>query len=245
MVHRVLALLPPQHPSGRAPRLLLVVAAPAEALWVARSFGANPPSEDWEKVVLAPRVDLLRSGVGKSNAAGATGAILAAREHGAVLSLGVAGAYADPDGVPRLAIGSVVVATGHLLVDEGVQTPDGFVPLSKVGFATGLSGDAVQADPAMLHALTQSGWAQAPIATVSSCSGTTAQANRIAASTGAWAEGMEGAAVALVAARLGVHYAEIRVISNTTGDRERQQWNLGLALARLAEICSPGIPHDR
>ncbi|MEK6701864.1 MAG: futalosine hydrolase [Planctomycetota bacterium] len=243
MVPRVLALLPPQHPAGRAPRLLLVVAAPGEALAVSRAFGKPPPGEDWQLVQLAPRVDLIRTGVGKANAAGGTGAFLARKEHGAVLNLGVAGTYADSVGTPRLAIGSVLVASRHLLADEGVQTPDGFVPLSTVGFATGLAGDSVEADPAMLAALAATGWPQAPIATVSACSGTNAQAARIAASTGAWAEAMEGAGVALVAARLGVHYAEVRVISNTTGDREHQRWDLGAALSRLTEICS--VRHDR
>lgn len=97
----------------------------------------------------------------------------------------------------------------------------------------------------MVGALAPTGWAQAPIATVSSCSGTSTRASLIAASTGAWAEAMEGAAVALVAARLGVHYAEVRVISNTTGDREGQRWDLATALARLTEICSGPSPNAR
>lgn len=243
MVPRVLALLPPQLPTGRAPRLLLVVAAPGEALAVSRAFGKAPPGEDWQLVQLAPRVDLIRTGVGKANAAGGCAAILARKEHGAVLNLGVAGTYADPGGTPLLAIGSVVVASRHLLADEGVQTPGGFVALSTIGFATGLGGDWIEADPVMLAAIAAAGWPQAPIATVSTCSGANTQAARIPASTGAWAEAMEGAAVALVASRLGVHYAEVRVISNTTGDRERQRWDLATALSRLTEICSVG--HDR
>jgi futalosine hydrolase len=47
---------------------------------------------------------------------------------------------------------------------------------------------------------------------------------------------MEGAAVALAAVRLGLAFGELRVISNTTGDRARQQWDLKGALARLTDV---------
>jgi futalosine hydrolase len=73
------------------------------------------------------------------------------------------------------------------------------------------------------------------IATVSTCSGTNALAREIVTRTGAEVEAMEGAAVGLVASRLGVGFAEVRVISNTTGDRGSQQWDLPGALAALRE----------
>jgi hypothetical protein len=31
------------------------------------------------------------------------------------------------------------------------------------------------------------------------------------------------------------------VISNTTGNRDRQVWDLGLALARLSEVIGPAL----
>ena len=40
-----------------------------------------------------------------------------------------------------------------------------------------------------------------------------------------------------VAARLGVPFLEMRVISNTTGDRERQAWAIGGALRKLAGLA--------
>jgi futalosine hydrolase len=54
--------------------------------------------------------------------------------------------------------------------------------------------------------------------------------------TGALVEAMEGAAAALVARRLGVPMAEVRVISNTTGDRKAQRWEMSDALATLAQV---------
>jgi len=50
---------------------------------------------------------------------------------------------------------------------------------------------------------------------------------------------MEGAACGLVAARKGVRYAELRVMSNRTGRRDQQGWNLDGACRRLGEILGP------
>jgi futalosine hydrolase len=46
---------------------------------------------------------------------------------------------------------------------------------------------------------------------------------------------MEGAAAVHAARRLGVAGIELRTVSNTTGDRDRQAWDLGRALAALGE----------
>jgi nucleoside phosphorylase len=48
---------------------------------------------------------------------------------------------------------------------------------------------------------------------------------------------MEGAAVALVAVRHALAFAELRVISNTTGRRAGQVWKLPEALARLGALA--------
>ena len=47
---------------------------------------------------------------------------------------------------------------------------------------------------------------------------------------------MEGAAIALVADTLDIRAAELRVISNSTGDRDRQVWNIREALDRLGKV---------
>jgi futalosine hydrolase len=72
-----------------------------------------------------------------------------------------------------------------------------------------------------------------PIATVATCSGTDEAAESIPRRTGALAEAMEGAAVVHAARRLGTPALEIRAISNTTGDRAEQVWDLDRALSAL------------
>lgn len=76
------------------------------------------------------------------------------------------------------------------------------------------------------------------IATVSTCSGTDDLAAEVARRTNGVAEAMEGAAVGHVAHRFGVPFGEVRVISNTTGNRGSQTWDLPGALARLSDVAS-------
>ena len=80
-------------------------------------------------------------------------------------------------------------------------------------------------------------------ATVATCSGSDLQADLVARRTSAVAEAMEGAAVVHAARRLGVPAIEVRAISNTTGDRDQQQWNIGKALAALGDAVPAIIRH--
>jgi futalosine hydrolase len=75
-----------------------------------------------------------------------------------------------------------------------------------------------------------------PIATVSTCSATDNSAREVARRTGALAETMEGAACALVAHRRGIPFAEVRAISNYTGARANQRWDIQSALEALDHV---------
>ena len=142
------------------------------------------------------------------------------------------------------AIGSVVLADRSVLADQGLAEPGRFVPTAEMGFgAFSDQSDAIAADAALLNALAPAVDPAVdsigPIATVSTCSGTDDLASAIAARTAALAEAMEGAAVGLAAQRAGLPFAEVRVISNTTGDRANQVWDLDGALAVLAKVFGP------
>lgn len=241
---------------------LLVVAAGNEARVVLEMFGLviDPPSGNargpalaryfaaasthlaaealtpWSLVQLN-RADLLISGVGKANATGAVMAAAAASRYASIINLGIGGAL--PREPEPVAIGQIVLGTHAHFADEGVQTPNGFLPLASLGFATGLDGtDSVRPDPALAGQLAPLADIAGGIATVSVCSGTDQLAREIAQRTGAIAEGMEGAGVLLAASRLGIPGAELRVISNTTGDRTRQVWDMKSAMNRLAQLAA-------
>ncbi len=181
---------------------------------------------------------VVTSGVGRTNAAAATTeAILRHGPFECVLCAGVAGAL--PGG--GLAIGGVVVASSCVYVEEGLSTPEGFTDMTALGLALGdFAGNVVPVDGRLL-ALLQGRFGVGPIATVATCSGSDAAAQEVVRRTGAVAEAMEGAAVVHAARRLGVGGIELRAISNTTGDRDRQQWDLSGALAALSRAVTRAL----
>jgi futalosine hydrolase len=213
---------------------LVIVAAPKEFSAVARAMGLPDHAEipDPWGAVPTPAGLLLRTGVGKAAAAAATARWYDPERHAGVLNLGVAGATPGTSLKP----GGVVLADPSLFGDEGVRTPDGFDDLAAIGF--GADAPPAAPDPASRAALMPLADRAGPVATVSSCSGTDAAAADLAARTGAIAEAMEGAGVALAARRINpaARFAEVRVISNRTGDRAGQGWDLAAALAALTDV---------
>ncbi len=173
------------------------------------------------------------TGISKANAAGAVARVIDPREHGAVLSLGVAGALPGSD----LNIADVVLSELSVFADEGLQVPEGFRDCAAMGYPLGPGGgSSAPMDGELLQALRPLADAAGPIATVSTCSGTDERARSVRGRTRAVAEAMEGAAVGLVAERVAVRFGEVRVISNTTGDRDRQVWDLPRALEALTRL---------
>lgn len=144
-------------------------------------------------------------------------------------------------------IGEVVIATASVFFEEGIDLPGGPADMRALGFELGLApwayGNRIRVDTALADRLAASLQREGTvvhrgaIATVARCSGTDQWARAVQAqSQGAIAEAMEGAAVALVAGRFGVPFAELRVISNTCGDRPRQRWNIRHAFAELDRL---------
>lgn len=248
------------------PFLLLAVASHLEAKAIRFAVGAPEPAQSpprphvsdtpWSFERIAPNVDLLVTGVGKVNAAAAVATMLEHHRHAGVLSLGIAGIL--PSATPP-AIGDVVIASAMRYSDEGLDTPDGYRSLSQMGFPHGPfdEGLGLAATPTWSRLL-HDGLAAAlqhtdatsphvhlgPIATVSTCSGTDALAQQVASRTSAIAEAMEGAAACQVAAWHALKFAEVRVLSNTTGDRSRQQWDMPRSLAMLGRVASALFSSD-
>jgi futalosine hydrolase len=225
-------------------RALLVVAVDAEANAIRRGLGLpDHPHAPWSRTEINECFDLVVTGVGKSNAAGGTARTLDPIRHAAVLNLGIAGAL-PRESAPPLPIGSTIAATRSILADEGMLAPSGFASLAQMGFAPiasaehGSDGMSVTVHGPLLDALAPLVDATGPIATVSTCSANDGLAHDTAQRTGALAEAMEGAAVGTVALALGVPFLELRAISNTTGDRERQEWNIRAAFDALSRVAS-------
>jgi len=221
---------------------LLIVAAPREVRAALDALDPSRPTpESWELVRLE-RCHLVRSGVGKAAAAGATARCYQPDTHAGVLSIGLAGSLPGSD----LQIGDVVLADPSRFGDEGVRLLGYFCPLDRLGFGTDAADTAP--DGTTCRALAQLVRRVGPVATVSACSGTDQDARELAERTGAIAEAMEGAACGLAARRINpaARFAEVRVISNRTGAREHQGWDLEGSLQTLSLVLGPvlnALPH--
>ncbi|MEU8784211.1 futalosine hydrolase [Streptomyces sp. NPDC048637] len=183
-------------------------------------------------------LDVLAAGVGPAAAAAGTAtaltaAALAEEPYDLVFSAGIGGGFApghggSPSGAP---LGSVVVADAIVAADLGAETPDGFVPVTELGFGT----VAHRPDPALVQAVAAAaGAASGTVVTVSTVTGSAARAAELAERhPGVLAEAMEGFGVAEAAAAHGVPVLEIRTVSNAVGPRDRAAWRIGAALAAL------------
>ncbi len=237
--------------SGLLPRLgaggkwLLVVAAPVEGRAVLQGVGiergGNPPVR-WQATSIGNRLDLVVTGVGKANAAAGLARVFNPVAHRGVLSVGLGGVL--PGG--GVTTGDVVLASVSIYADEGLISPDGFLNIADMGFAPSQDGPGIAAvgiagTSWAVEALTPCARTVGPVATVSTCAGTDDQARSIVERTSAVVEAMEGAAVGFTTQRLGggeVAFAELRVVSNSTGDRERQTWDLTEGLSRLRDLVA-------
>lgn len=238
--------------------LLIIAAAPAEGRAVCAAFDRPPPDRDWAMVELGRNAWLTQSGVGKVNAALCTARMVDPTRFHRVISLGVCGALPAPGAGVSVQVGEVIIADRSVYADEGIATDGpsagetGFTDMSAAGFPPGgwprpaFAGNAIETDAALRQEIAQRLDAQnlrpviGTIATVSTCSGTDALARAIALRTGAVAEAMEGAAIGHALARMfepAPAFAEVRIVSNTTGDRSRQVWALKGALARLTAVA--------
>ncbi|MET9151775.1 futalosine hydrolase [Streptomyces griseoflavus] len=231
-------VLPPEE--GRlitsSARVLVATAVPAERDAVARAF-PGPVEEIVLPGTTVHRVtgaaDLLAAGVGPALAAASTAAALTAaaldgRPYRLVVSAGIGGGFP-----PRAPLGSLVVADEITAADLGAETPDGFLPVTDLGFGT-----VTHRPPAALvrEAAAASGARTGTVLTVSTVTGTAARADALRARhPRALAEAMEGFGVAEAAAAHGVPVLEVRAVSNPVGPRDRAAWRIGDALTALTE----------
>ena len=173
-------------------------------------------------------LDVACLGVGAVLAAVGTGCLLrdARRSYDLVLSAGIGGGFAAAP------IGSVVVAEAVVQADLGAETATGgFTSMAELGWGPVRFGTDGVLAAALADRLQPVCGA---VLTVSTVTGTRDRAERLqAAHPDAVAEGMEGAGVGLAAARAGVAFGEIRTISNRVGPRDRDNWQIGAALAAL------------
>ncbi|NGO69244.1 futalosine hydrolase [Streptomyces boncukensis] len=181
---------------------------------------------------------VIAGGVGPAAAAASTATALAraGRPYDLVVSAGIGGGF-RPD-VP------LVVAERIIAADLGAQTPDGFVPVTGLGFGT----DVHVPRPELVRAVARTtGAVPGDVLTVSTVTGTAERAAELRARhPRAAAEAMEGFGVAEAAAAHGTPVLELRAVSNPVGPRDRAAWRIPEALTALGDafraLVQTGVP---
>lgn len=225
--------------------LLILAATPLETKLLRQNMCDRQPLQCGTSKVVSGSLcglDILlcHGGVGQVNMAIQLTRILSTHTPSAVLLCGCGGCYPDSG----LQIGDLALADVEIFGDLGVTTAEKFIPLCQLDIPqneqlTPAIQQSIALDPDLLS------WAQdvlpnvthGPFVTINCCSGTTDASINLQQRTGGICENMEGAAAAQVCAEFEVPLLELRGISNPTGTREPQQWDI----VRGSEAAQLGV----
>jgi futalosine hydrolase len=228
--------------AGRPDGPLLVLAAtPDELSDLRRDLTGSEPAalpgwaDAWRGRLEGRPVVLVATGVGKAAAAAAAAAFALREGPSVCIVTGIAGAYAGAF-VP---VGAAVCAASEVDLDAGVATAAEVAPVHEPQLARAFAADdgaalyeRIRTDPAWTARLEEAcGIVPQVFATSDAASGDLDVAAARAERSGAAIESMEGAAVALTCARLGVPFAQVRGVSNVAGVRDKGAWRIGPARA--------------
>lgn len=208
---------------------------------------SGPFGDVWEGFHGDLKVTAATTGIGKVNAAGATACLLERWRPALVCVVGSAGAYS---GGP-LRVGDVLVVSEVVAGDEGVWESETIRSMRAIGIPLAYDAGKPLFDR---FSLVGSPWYRrireitpegdfgafrvryGPLVTVGMVSGDERIALERFSRYDAWAEDMEGSAVAQVCLRYGVPLLQCRGISNLAGVRDKARWRLEEASARCHEV---------
>lgn len=214
------------------PPVAVLAATPSELRATLARTDAQPQASDWPRTWTGRHrgraLVLVEGGVGTASAAAAAALTTQRYRPSALLLLGIGGAYAGSF-VP---VGAAASAAWEYALDAGIVTSEGTRSLAEVPLALATSAggdplyDRIPTDPGWQAALARAcRMAPQGFATSDGISGDLDVAGARAGRSGAAVESMEGAAVALACARMGVPFGEVRGISNVAGVRDHASWD--------------------
>jgi len=174
---------------------------------------------------------ILVTGVGMVATAFALGRHLAANQYDLALNLGIAGSFDR-----SLNLGEVVEVTTDVLAELGAEDDEGFLTLDQLGF-----GESVfNASTSVANLFAQSGIHQESLlpklttgVTVNTVHGNEQAIRKIVNRLQPQVESMEGAAFFYACRKAGVPCIQIRAVSNYVEKRNRDNWQIGLAIKNL------------
>ena len=203
-------------------RILFVAATPFEVESLKFKVESNNAASNLEISTL--KFQLLITGVGMVATAFALGRELAKNQYDLAINLGVAGSFDR-----NIALGDIIEITEDTIAELGAEDDETFLPISQMGFGE----SHFKASKQLSAIYTGQAVKQAAAITVNTVHGNTASIQKIQQRVNAQIESMEGAAFFYACREAGVPCMQIRAVSNYVEKRNRDAWQIGLAVKNL------------
>ena len=168
-------------------------------------------------------IEFLVTGVGMVATAFALGRYFATNQFDLVINLGIAGSFDR-----SIAMGEVVEVTEDHLSELGAEDDDTFLPIETLGF-----GESICKNDTRLSAYTDINIKQVTAITVNTVHGHEPSIKKLATRIQPELESMEGAAFFYACKQTGMPCLQIRAVSNYVEKRNRDAWQIGLAIKNL------------
>jgi len=166
-------------------------------------------------------IDFLITGAGMVAASFVLGKHLATNQYDLAINLGIAGSFDS-----SIALGDVIEITEDTLAELGAEDDENFITIDKLGF-----GESVFRSTYALPA--HFNLRKASAITVNTVHGNEASIEKLSNRINSQIESMEGAAFFYCCREMGVPCMQIRAVSNYVEKRNRDAWQIGLAIKNL------------
>ena len=171
--------------------------------------------------------EILITGVGMVATAFALGRHLSANKYDLVLNLGIAGSFDR-----NIALGDVVEITEDNFSELGAEDDNEFLSIDKMGFGEATYHPATKlAD--LYNLFNTFNLKTVSAITVNTVHGNEASIKKVTERLHPQVESMEGAAFFYACKQMHVPCIQIRAVSNYVEKRNRDNWNIGLAIKNL------------
>jgi len=205
-------------------RILVVSATSLEV----ESLKSEAGSKSQESRVKNQEIDFLVTGVGMVATAFALGKHLTTHQYDLAINLGIAGSFDR-----NIATGEVVEIIEDQLSELGAEDDEAFLPIEALGF-----GESIFKTDVRLSSYTDQQLNQVSAITVNTVHGHEPSIKKLSGRIQPQLESMEGAAFFYACTQAGVPCLQIRAVSNYVEKRNRDAWQIGLAIKNLNSFAA-------
>lgn len=215
-------------------RILFVAATGMEVGGFIYDFGFRVSDSQKKNIFITSNLkdnitnSLLITGVGMVATAYAVGRELASNQYDLAINLGVAGSF-DRD----IALGEVVEVTQDNISELGAEDDVAFLPINIMGFGESIFNATETVKSLVKDSAVYKDLKQVKSITVNTVHGEPESIAAITRRLGPQLESMEGAAFFYACQQAGIPCIQIRAVSNYVEKRNRDNWQIGLAVKNL------------